>query len=414
MRARGKGVTQAMKDAAGRRGWFLPAAVLPFLLMLAAQPGCWQEETSCPSIKIGAVLPLSGDRSFYGRDAMNGILAAVEMINRSGGVGGRKIDLIVLDNESRPDVTMQAIAKLDAGGVLAILGPLASRNALGASRAVQERGIPLVLPAATLTGVTRAGEYVCRVCFTNGFQARVAAHFAREFLRARSFAILTESGSYYSTELAEFFVDAVTGAGGEIVWRAQYHQGQEDFAEILVSLEATSADAVFLPGYYGEIRTFLQQARQRGLEIPVLGGDGWDVPAVAVSCEGGLPGHYFVAHFAADEPVEAVSEFVAFFMTKYGYRPHSLAALGYDAMSLVADALGRASVDTREDLKNAINSTRGFRGLTGTLSLDARRDGVKSAVILKTSVKGLEFIKRIDPRSVAGSDSVALEVPTLL
>ncbi len=354
---------------------------------------------------------MSGKRASYGRDALNGILAAVEKINRSGGLDGRQIDLIVIDNLSMPEETLEAVARFDERGVVAIIGPLASRNALVASREAQERGIPIVLPAATLGGVTSPGEYVSRICFTNEFQGRVLAHFAVTFLKAKTFALVTETGSFYSRELARYFVNAVESSGCRITWRGEYRSRQEDFHDLVASLRTVEADAVFLPGYYGEVRAFLEQARESGLEIPVLGGDGWDVPFLADSPRGVSTDNYCGAHFAPDEPTEAVAEFTRHYTTKYGYAPHSLAALGYDSIWFVTDAVGRSSGGGREDLKNAINSTRGFRGLTGTLSLDAKRDGVKSAVILKTTPLGFDFIDRIDPRAVGVEDTLYTPVP---
>lgn len=381
-------------------------------LLLGGEAGCRGERVAPAPVKIGAVLPLSGERASYGRDALNGILAAVESINRGGGLRGRRVEIIVANNHSKPEGTRQAVSKLGGEHVIAIVGPLASGNAVVAAREAEERRVPLVLPAATLMGVTEAGTYVSRVCFTNRFQAYVVAHFAWEFLRARSFALFTEEGSQYSQELARFFVEAVGELGGEVRWVGQYRPGQTHFDSLLGTLASAPVDAVFLPGYYGEVGAFLEEAGERGLEVPILGGDGWDVPGLVDSSVWGGRSSYFAAHFAADEPSEAVAEFMASYTTKYGYPPHSLAALGYDAVSLVVDALGRAAGDAREDLKNAINSTRGFRGLTGTLSLDANRDSVKSAVILKMTRKGFEFIDRIGPQAVAGFDSAHARVPS--
>jgi len=379
---------------------------------LGVDRGCSREESAPPSIKVGAVLPLSGERVSYGRDALNGILSAVETINRRGGVDGRRIDLLVANNRSRPEGTLEAISDLDRKGVVAIVGPLDSDNARAAGPAAQERRIPLVLPAATLGEVTRAGEYVSRVCFTNEFQSRMIAHFALEFLRARSFAVVAEAGADYSLDLAERFARAVERMGGEVVLSGEYRAGQKDFGALAATVVAAQPDAVFLPGYCVEVSRFLDEARERGLDVPVLGGDGWDVPRLVDKPRAGRAGDYFAAHFAADEPVKAVTEFVECYRAKYGYAPHSLAALGYDAVCLVADALERSSDQSRESLKNAVNSTRGFRGLTGTLSLDANRNGVKSGVILKTTASGVEFIARVRPQEVLKADTAGTPVPT--
>jgi branched-chain amino acid transport system substrate-binding protein len=371
-----------------------------FLASAVLLCGCSSEESGPPPLRIGANLPLSGDRSSYGRDALNGILAAVEAINRAGGVEGRRVDLIVADNESRPERSAEVVAELDAKGVVAVLGPLASGSAIAAAAEVQRRRLPMVLPSATLDEISGMGEYVCRICFTNRFQARVIAYFADEFLKARTFAVVSEAGSAYSEELSRLFAESARARGGRVVLETRYETGQESFEALVESLARESLDAVFLPGYHAEVRAILEAMRARGLRMPVLGGDGWDVP-YQVDCppERGA-GNYFVAHFSAGEPGDAVGEFVSAYTTKYGYPPHSLAALGYDAVWLIADAAGRASGGGREELKNAIHSTRGFPGLTGTLSLDASRNPVKSAVIVKTAPGGLEFIQRVDPRVV--------------
>jgi branched-chain amino acid transport system substrate-binding protein len=343
---------------------------------------------------------------------LNGILVAVDRINRSGGVEGRKIDLVVTDNRSEADATVRAVSHLDDEDVVAIVGPLASGNALAAAREVQERCIPVVLPSATLMGVTGTSEYVSRVCFTNEFQARVMAHFAWDFLRARSFALATEMESRYSKELAHFFVEEVRKLGGEVLWTGEYRGEQKRFDEIVATLTTIPADAVFLPGYYGEVVPFLRQVKEVDLGIPILGGDGWDVPLLVDAPSGCASGNYFVAHFAAAERRDVVTEFVDLYEDKHDQPPHSLAALGYDAVWLVTDALSRAPETEREDVKNAINSTRGFRGLTGTLSLNADRDGIKSAVIMKVAEEGLHFIDRISPRRIAHSDAAGPARPS--
>ncbi len=352
-----------------------------------------------PYIKIGVVFPMTGPIATFGQESVNGIKLALQKINKNK-VNGKKIEIIVEDTKGEPTETASAARKLiSVDHVLAILGDVASSNTLAAAPIAQSEKVPMLTPASTNEAVTKTGDYISRTCFTDGFQGQVMAKFATQTLKAKKVAVIIDLSSDYSKGLGKVFREKFKGLGGEIVGgEFSYNQKDTDFRTLLRKVGRTKPDAIFLPGYYTEVGLILNQARSMGLTMPFLGGDGWHSDSLfQMAGPEGIKNNYYSSHFSPDDTDMKVVEFVKDYQAAYGSKPGAMAALGYDGVMVLADALKRTKTMNREELKMAIASTKNFQGVTGVITLDNNRDAQKSAVVLETTKDGSIFKEKINP-----------------
>jgi branched-chain amino acid transport system substrate-binding protein len=231
--------------------------------------------------------------------------------------------------------------------------------------------------------VTLVGYFIFRVCFIDPFQGDVMAKFAAKNLKATKAAILYDFNSDYSRGLREFFTRSFKASGGQIVAEQSYTQGDRDFSGQLTQIRAANPDVIYVPGYYGEVGVIANQTKQLGIKAPLLGGDGWDSPQLWQLGGASLNGDYISNHYSVDDPMPAVQKFVADYKERFKLSPDALAALGYDSMRVLADAITRAASTDGTKLRDAIAATKNFPGITGTITIDKDRNSVKSAVVLK-------------------------------
>jgi branched-chain amino acid transport system substrate-binding protein len=369
--------------------------------------------TGCPDdaggpIKVGIYGDLSGQTSSFGQSTKNGALMAIDEINAAGGINGRKIEWVMEDDQGQPQQASTVVTKLiNQDKVIAVIGEVASSNSLAAAPKAQEAKVPMITPSSTNPKVTQAGDYIFRVCFTDDFQGAVAAKFATNTLKAKKAAILGDFNSDYSKGMTQYFVQEFTGAGGQVVAQQSYTQTDADFKGQLTNIRATAPDVVFVPGYYGQVGVIAKQAKELGITAPLLGGDGWDSPKLFELGGSALDGDYMVNHYSTDDPSPSVQKFVAAYKAKYGVVPDAIAALGYDAMNVLADAIRRAGTTKCTSLRDAIAGTKGFAGVTGSISLNASRDAVKPAVVFELRDKKLVYKETIQPSGGAGAAPTA-------
>lgn len=344
--------------------------------------------------KVGLIAPLSGEKEVFGRSLREGVELAVETINRSGGVDGRPFALVVADSVAASGGIVSAVKTLEEAGVLAIVGDVTSDATLEAAAAANALGVPLIVPAATRQDLTSIGPEVFRVCYADPFPARVMSTFSLSIGATRA-AVFSDPSSPYSAELAAEFTKDFEARGGKIVSKQTYTKGQTDFAAALDKIKEAQTDVVFLPGYFTEAAVIISQARTRGLDVPFLGTDGWEAEALLEKGGKALDNSYITGHFAADDPAVVESPFVKDFRERHGRLPNSLAALGFDSVSLVADALARAEPKDRTALREALAATVGYRGVTGTVSYGSERTPSKPAVILRIDDGKFTYLQTI-------------------
>jgi len=335
-------------------------------------------------IKVGHFASLTGDTATFGQSTDRGIRMKIEEVNARGGVLGRPLELVTEDDRSITEEARTTAQKLlQRDEVVALLGEVASSRSLAAAPEAQRAKVPMISPASTNPKVTEVGDYVFRACFIDPFQGAVMAKFARETLGAKKVAILLDFKQDYSVGLADFFRKTFQAQGGEIVADERYTSGDIEFRAQLTKIRGTNPDAIFVPGYYTEAGLIAKQARELGLQVPLLGGDGWDSTKTLEIGGTAVEGNFFSNHYAADSDSPVVQEFVKKYQEKFGQVPDAMAVLGYDAAGILADALKRAGTTEGPKLRDAIAATKDYAGVSGNISMDPQRNARKDAVVLE-------------------------------
>ncbi|MGE6756459.1 ABC transporter substrate-binding protein [Corallococcus interemptor] len=350
------------------------------------------------SILIGEVGSLTGSEATFGISARNGIDLALQEANAEGGVRGQKLVVRVYDSQGRPEEGAQAATRLIAQDkVVALLGEAASSVSMAMADKAQAAKVPMITPTSTSPEVTKKGDYIFRVCFIDPFQGLVMAKFARENLKLSRVAVLTDNKSAFSVGLADVFNQKFKEFGGTIVGNESYSKGDTDFRAQLTSIKNMKPEAVFVPGYYTDVGIIARQAREVGLRVPLLGGDGWDSDKLYELGGSALEGSYFSNHYSPDNPDPVVQNFLKKYKAAYGSVPDSVAVLAYDAARLLVDAMKRAPDTSGPALRDAIAATKDFPGVAGTINLDANRDAVKQAVVMKVHDGKAVFVTTVKP-----------------
>jgi len=363
-------------------------------------PGGDQKEAGTPgaavAIPVGHVASLTGDTATFGQSTDRGMRMAFEQINALGGVLGRPLDLLSEDDRSITEEARTAAQKLlQRDQVVALLGEIASSRSLAAAPEAQRARVPMISPGSTNPRVTEVGDYVFRACFIDPFQGTVMARFATEELGVKKVAILFDFKQDYSVGLADFFRKTFTSLGGEIVADERYTSGDIEFRAQLTTIRAAKPEAIFVPGYYTELGLIAKQARELGIDVPLLGGDGWDSEKTLEIGGSAVEGYYFSTHYAADSDSPKVQDFVRRYKEKYGATPDAMAALGYDTAGILADALRRAGDTEGAKLRDAIAATQNYEGVTGRISIDPARNARKDAVVLKIEGGKFRFYRSV-------------------
>jgi branched-chain amino acid transport system substrate-binding protein len=337
------------------------------------------------TITIGGIFPLSGPVAVYGVEARNGIELAIEEINAAGGINGKRVAIISEDDTGNPEITVNAYRKLTAQDkVNVIIGSLTSGCTIAITSLAQAQKVVLVAPAATAEAVTDAGDFIFRACFIDPFQGTVGGAFAVNELKARRAAVLYDNGNDYSVGLKDNFIASFEKSGGTIVANESYITGDVDFNAQLTKIKAANPDVVYLPDYYSTVALIAKQLRAQGINTPIVGADGWD--GLTENAGDEVLNGFYSNHYASDSTDPKVQSFVKAYQAKFGSVPVSFAALGYDSMYLIRDAILKAGPTDATAIKNALSQTKGSY-LTGNLSFDAKHNPVKSAVMLEL-VKG--------------------------
>jgi branched-chain amino acid transport system substrate-binding protein len=369
------------------------------LLCAAGLFSCKPDDTvPANEILIGEYGSLTGTTATFGISTRNGIDMAVEAVNQSGGLLGKTVRVIVEDDQGKPEEAQTVVTKLiTRDGVLAVLGEVASSRSLAAAPVAQQAGVPMISPSSTNPQVTQVGDYIFRVCFIDPFQGFVMAKFATGTLKLKNFAVLRDIKNDYSVGLANVFVENVLKMNGTIVEDASYSEGDTDFSAQLTRIKSKNPQAVFVPGYYGEVALIARQAKEKGLNVPLLGGDGWDSPKLIEIGGASLNGSYFSNHYSPDDPNPAIQKLVADYKAKYGQTPDALAGLGYDSANVLFDAIRRANSLDRKKIRDALAATKDFPGVTGKITIDQDRNAVKPAVVMQIKDGKYAYVETINP-----------------
>ncbi|MBI0580362.1 ABC transporter substrate-binding protein [Neobacillus cucumis] len=357
------------------------------------------------SIKVGVNLELSGGVASYGESLLDGINIAVDEINKKGGVDGKKIEMVKVDNKSdAAEATNGAVKLSSQDHVTAIIGAATSGDTLAQAQIANDTKTVLLTPSGTAPNVTvddkgKLNEFVFRTSFIDPFQGTVAANFAAQKLKVKNAAIFADSSSDYAKGLSASFKKTFEADGGKVIAEDAYVAKDTDFRSQLTRIKAKKPEFIFIPGYYEEVGLIIKQARELGITVPFMGADGWDSPKlVEIAGKDALNNTYITNHYSSEDPDKKIQDFVTLFKEKNkGESPNAFNALGYDTVYMLADAIKRAGGTDSTKIKDALAQTKDLSLVTGIVSIDKNHNPIKSATILEYKDGKQVFNTKINP-----------------
>jgi branched-chain amino acid transport system substrate-binding protein len=340
-------------------------------------------------VRIGVFMSLTGDTANFGISSTNGIKMAADEVNAAGGINGKQIELLVQDDRSDASEAATIVTKfVTQDQVHAILGEVASSRSIAAAPIAQNAKIPMLTPSSTNPEVTKKGNFIFRSCFIDPVQGAAIAQFGAKSLGAKRGALMVDRKNDYSTGLEKVIKEVFTRLGGEIVVTQSYQAADQDFNAQITSIKGANPDVIFVPGYYGDVGLFAKQARDKGVTVPILGGDGWDSPSLYQIGGAALNGCYFSNHYSPDDADPLVQKFVSDYKARYNTVPDALAATAYDAARILFDAIKRANSLEGSAIRDALAATKEYPGVTGKVTFNENRDAVKPIVMIKIEPGG--------------------------
>lgn len=386
---------------------------LAAVLMIAAAfvfvsaPGLYAQSTD--PIIIGAVLSLTGRDAAFGQECLAGLDIAVEEANAEGGVHNRPVELQVFDDKSNPILAAEGVRTLVRQfNPVAIVGSNTSMVTSAAAVAAQTIGVPLVVPEATKPEISSIGDWIYRVCFVDPDMAAGLATYAYGDLGLRRVAILTEEKHDWTMSFTKYFRDKFVALGGEIVYQASYKAGATEFDSMVQGASDVQADAIMVSGFYPEAGAVIACAKRDGVNLAFLGGDGWESDGLFTSAGDAITDRsrvFIASHFSGDVKRVKVRGFVDAFREKFGRRPNTSSALGFDAGGMIVGAVTDASEPTAGAVKTALAHVR-HEGVTGYITIDATRNPSKKVIILQASPgQHFSYVRAISPETLDSMDA---------
>ena len=378
----------------------LACAVLGTALLGSVFAGCGSKESG-DTIKVGANFELTGNVANYGNATIEGLQLAIDEANEAGGINGKKIELVSVDDKSEAAESINAATKLISDDdVKIIVGPATTGLVLAETQTATDAKVPIIAPCATSPEATvengKVKPYVFRSCFIDPQQGEVMATFAAKDLKAKTAVIYVDNSSDYSKNLGKVFKEKFEAAGGKVVMEEAFLQKDQDFKATLTKLKTANADVMFVPAYYEEVGKIVKQAREMGINSAILGTDGWDdTKVVDIAGADALNNTFFSTHYS--EKDAEVQGFIEAYKKKYNRAPNVFAALGYDAGKMLVDALKRAGSGDTEKIREALEATKDLKVGTGTISMDKNHNPIKTAVILEMKNGEKELKAKITP-----------------
>ena len=360
------------------------------VVMLSSASVCAQE-----TIDIAAIYALTGAAAEASAETLQGVGYAVDEVNKQDGILGKKIKLLVFDNQSTPIGSTMAAKRAAAANVVAIVGSDWSSHSMAAARVAQEAGIPMISSSSTNPEVTKIGDHIFRVCFTDDYQGKVIARFARRDLNAATAVIFIDVTSDYSLKLSEIFRKNFEQLGGRVLIELEYKVKQQRFDEEIKKAAKADADVIFIPGH-DESGLIAKLIQDEGTSSIFLGGDGWTSSAFLRKGGSKLKRGYYSTHYSVHLDTDQSRSFVK----RYNIHSESLIvnmALGYDAMMLLTDAIQRANSTHREKIREAIANTSSFKGVTGVINFNDNGDPEKNVVFMEIRDGKPHYLKTLAP-----------------
>jgi branched-chain amino acid transport system substrate-binding protein len=347
-------------------------------------------------IKIGGGFALTGDESALDLPAANGAKLAVKQINAAGGVNGSQIDFIVHDSQYKMDVTAQTAKQfVEQDKVPLMIGYTDTDSVLASGPTFQAAKIPFITVGATSPKIpSQVGDMMFLACFGDNVQAAVGAEYAYKTFGHNAY-FLWDKGVEYTTLLGGYFKSRFTELGGTIALEDSYDDKATDFSAQITKIKALSPqpDFYYVAAMPYNIGPLVKQFRDAGITGPIVGGDGYDTPDLVKVAGSAADNVFFTTHALVDATggTDGIKKFMTDYKAEYGNDPeNAFAALGYDTVNLLVDAIKRAGSTDSAAVKSAIESTKDFPGITGAITFSADSHVPQKGVTV-IAVKGGKF-----------------------
>ena len=367
-------------------------------LLLTACGGAKETSTEADVVKIGGIGPLTGPLAIYGVTSTNGSKLAMEEINKNGGILGKQVEYIVLDEKGDSTEAVTAYNKLVDEGVVALIGDITSKPSLAVAEVAAQDNMPMITPTGTQFNITEAGPNVFRVCFTDPYQGVVLANFAKNNLNAETVAVVVNNSNDYSDGVAKAFIEQAEKLGLKVVAKEGYSDRDKDFRAQLTKILPTNPDVLVVPDYYEQVALITTQAREVGIKATFVGPDGWDGVAKTLdpSAYGAIENSYFTNHYSLQDQSEKVQNFLKAYKEAYNEEPSAFSALSYDAAYMVKAAIEKAGTTEKQAVVDALKSLD-YSGVTGHLTFDEKNNPVKAVTVLKIVNGEYTFDSVVEP-----------------
>jgi branched-chain amino acid transport system substrate-binding protein len=364
------------------------------ILIAGLLSACQTQGSSADKVRIGVFMSTTGTTANFGISSVNGIKMAADEINAAGGINGKKVELLIQDDRSDASEAATIVTKfVTQDQVHAVIGEVASSRSIAAAPIAQNAKIPMLTPSSTNPEVTKKGDFIFRSCFIDPYQGAAIAQFAAKTLGAKTAAIMVDRKNDYSTGLEKVINETFTKFGGKIVATQSYQEGDQDFNAQLTSLKGSNPEVIFVPGYYNDVGLIAKQARDKGITVPLIGGDGWDSEQLYKIGGTALNGSFFTNHYSPYDTDPRVVKFVNDYKSRYNSTPDALAATAYDAANIMFDAIKRSKSLSGQDIRDALAATNAFPGVTGTVTFNQQRDAVKPIVMIEIKDGGTYAVR---------------------
>ncbi|OPY80192.1 MAG: Leucine-, isoleucine-, valine-, threonine-, and alanine-binding protein precursor [Syntrophorhabdus sp. PtaU1.Bin153] len=363
--------------------------LVPILFMLLFS--CSGSSDRQGEMKMGAILPLTGDAAGWGQSGKEGIDLAVSEINGKGGISGKKIVVIYEDTQAQPEKGASAMLKLaTVDKVPVVIGDLVSATTLAAAPIAEQNKVVLLSPTASAPKLTDAGKFVFRIWPSDLAEGVAMADFAANNLKLKKVAILYIQNDY-GVSLKDVFEKQFTKNGGEVVETGAYKQDESDFRPYLERIMRKKPEAVYLVSYYKDAGLALKQAKQLRIKVRFLGTTAIQEPKLFEVAGDAAEGLIYAISSGYDPKSqdEKVKEFNIKFKDKFGKEPSFVQAQCYDAVAVVASAVGKDGFKS-EDIQKRLETIKDYHGVTGLIAFDENGDVKKPTAFM--TVKGKEFV----------------------
>lgn len=347
-------------------------------------------------VKIAMITAKTGEAGKGNIISFDAARFAVDEINEQGGILGRPVELLEYDNLSTREGSAEAGRQAVKDGAVAVVGCNWSSHSKAMAEVLQLAGVPMISHMSTNKAVTRVGNYIFRICFTDSFQGLGLARFAYQDLHTERAVVLVDTSRMYSLGLAKTFSDAYEKLGGQIVWRGEYDSANADYDALFKTVAELDPDAVFMPGSYDDVGAFLERAHDSRFFGKILSADGVG-PSLYEFIGKKAAGLYYSGHWSRWVNTRESKEFIQRYEKAVGPAQVDTLPMAYDCFMLLRNAIERAGTLDGKAIRDAIAGTNGFSGVTGPIRFDENGDPIKPMTLNRLKFNGVMYLKLVSP-----------------